>query len=350
MIDEQYIIAPLNEIEQLIFMKDTLIKRKKMLSVFGIVLTIVLIIYWHHSVINPSTDDAYVQANIVNLAPQVSGFVSQVLVQNHQAVKTGDLLFTIDPAPFVIALQKAQAQLELAKEKIAANQDAVATATAVLAQRQAELTNATLDSNRALKLAKQGVLSRQAADDAKARIITAQAAFDAAAAELKQAQDLYGKAGDANATLKEAQAAVASAQLNLGYTKIYAQANGKIENLSLRAGAVVTANTAVFALIDDTQWWVDANYNETDMRRIRPGQKATVEIDMYPGEDFSGVVESISSGSGASFSLLPPENATGNWVKVTQRFPVRVHLYPSNAHTPFRVGASANVTIHTSTL
>lgn len=330
-------------------MKAALLKRKKILILLSVLLFITLIIYWRHTVLNPSTDDAYVQANIVNVAPQVSGFVSAVLVQNHQAVKAGDLLFTIDSAPFIIALQQAQAQLELAKEKIAANQDAVVTATAVLAQRQAELTNAKLDSNRALKLAKEGVLPRQTADDARAKIITAQAAFDAAAAELKQAQDLYGKAGNDNATLKDAEAAVASAQLNVGYTKIYAQANGKIENLSLRTGAVVTANTAVFSLIDDTQWWVDANYNETDMRRIRPGQKASVEIDMYPGEDFSGVVESISAGSGASFSLLPPENATGNWVKVTQRFPVRVHLYPSNAHTPFRVGASANVTINTST-
>lgn len=326
----------------------TLMQHKKMIGLLGILLLIFIMVYWRYAVTHPSTDDAYVQANIVNISPQVSGVVHEILVQNHQAVKTGDLLFTIDPAPFMIALQQRQAEYALAKQKMAADQDAVTTATAVLAQRQAELVNAKLDSNRAIKLAKQGVLSRQAADDAKARIITAQAVFDAASAQLKQAQDIFGQAGQDNATLKQAEAAVDLAQLNLTYTKIYAPANGKVENLSLRSGAVVNANTAVFAVIDDTEWWVDANYNETDMRRIRVGQKAEVEMDMYPGKQFTAVVESISAGSGASFSLLPPENATGNWVKVTQRFPVRVRLYTPHDHTPFRVGASATVTINTS--
>jgi len=326
----------------------TLVKHKKIIGLLGIALFIFIVIYWRYEVIHPSTDDAYVQANIVNIAPQVSGFVQGVFVQNHQAVKTGDLLLTIDPAPFTIALQQAQAEYALAKQKMAADQDAVDTANAVLMQRQAELVNAKLNSNRAIKLAQQGVLSRQAADDAKARIITAQATFDAASAQLKQAQDILGQAGQDNATLKQAEAAVELAKLNLTYTKIVAPANGKVENLSLRKGSVVTANTAVFAVIDDSQWWVDANYNENDLHRIRVGQKAHVVIDMYSGKDFPGVVESISTGSGASFSLLPPENATGNWVKVTQRFSVRVRLYPASIHTPFRVGASATVTINTS--
>jgi membrane fusion protein (multidrug efflux system) len=329
-------------------MKETLIKRKKTIFTVGLALLLFLTGYWRYSILYPSTDNAYVQANIVNVAPQISGRVDQVFVKNNQAVKAGNLLFTIDTRPFVIAEQQAQAQLEISQQQIAANQDAIATAEAVLLQRQAEFTNANIDSARAIKLAKKGVLPRQAADDATAKIATSLAALNAAKAQLQQAQDTYGKAGDQNALLKQAKATLAHAQLNVTYTKIYASADGKVENLTLRAGDVVNANTPIFALVDDAQWWVDANYNETDMRRIHVNQPAKIELDMYPNKKFKGIVESISVGSGVTFSLLPPENATGNWVKITQRFPVRIRfLSNDDVKNPLRVGASATVTINT---
>jgi membrane fusion protein (multidrug efflux system) len=131
-------------------------------------------------------------------------------------------------------------------------------------------------------------------------------------------------------------------------THVTAPANGWVSNATLRPGTVVQAGTPAFAVIEDGQWWVDANFKETDLARIKPGQKATIRLDMYPGTTLDGVVESISAGSGATFSVLPPENATGNWVKVTQRFPVRIKITSSPApDKPLRMGASATVTIDT---
>lgn len=329
-------------------MKATLVKRKKIIVVIGTLVFLSLFTYWRYSVLYPSTDNAYVQANIVNIAPQVSGRINSVLVKDHQNVKTGDLLLTIDPTPFNIALQQAEAQLDLAKQQTASNQDNIVTETALLAERQAELTNAKANSARAIKLAKQGVLPKQANDDAQAKLATAVAAVNAAQAQLQQAQDTYGKSGNQNALIKKAEAALAEAQLNLSYTKVFAPAQGRVENFTLRMGDIVNQNTPVFALVDDTQWWVNANYNETDMARIRINQPATLEIDMYPGKKFKGIVESMSSGSGTTFSLLPPENATGNWVKVTQRFPIRIRFLSVDPKNPLRVGASASVTIDTS--
>jgi len=131
-------------------------------------------------------------------------------------------------------------------------------------------------------------------------------------------------------------------------THVTAPGAGWVTNVNLRPGSVVQAGTPAFAVIEDSNWWVDANFKETDLGRIKPGQKATISLDMYPGMTLDGVVESISAGSGATFSVLPPENATGNWVKVTQRFPVRVRITSTpDPDNPLRLGASATVTIDT---
>ena len=130
-------------------------------------------------------------------------------------------------------------------------------------------------------------------------------------------------------------------------THVTAPSDGILSNVTLRPGATVQAGPPLFAIIEANRWWVDANFKETDLARIKVGQPATVYLDMYPGATFDGVVESISAGSGATFSVLPPENATGNWVKVTQRFPVRITITNPPADKPLRVGASASVTIDT---
>lgn len=322
------------------------VKQKKLFTVSLIILIPIIAIYWWYSIYFPATDDAYVQANIINVAPQVDGIISTINIENHQHVKAGQLLFIIDPAPFQIKLQEAQASLEITKQEIASDIDAVNSANAVVAERQAAYENAVQDSTRAIKLSKKGVLSKQAADDAIANIKTTLAQLNTAKAQLQQAKDTLGKLGDENAQLKKAEADVAQAQLNLQYTKVYAAAEGNIENLTLRKGDVVRINAPIFAIVDETQWWVDANYYETDLKRILPGQKATIKMDMY-SKEFTGIVESVSRASGASFSLLPPENATGNWVKVTQRFPVRIRLTSINPQMPPRIGASAEVTINT---
>jgi membrane fusion protein (multidrug efflux system) len=244
--------------------------------------------YWRYLEIYPSTDDAYVQGHIINIAPQIAGKINQVAVVNNQVVKQGQSLFSIDPEPYQLAVNKAQAQLDLDQK----------------------------NAERYITLANEGRASKLEGDEARAK-------------------------------LEVSKATLAEAKLNLQYTQVTASRDGIITNLSLREGNVVAAGIPLFALIEAGNWWVDANYKETQLKRIYPGQSAKVELDMYPGLIFRGVVESVSGGSGAAFSLLPPENATGNWVKVTQRFAVKVKLLEQDPQHPFRIGASSTVTINT---
>lgn len=145
-----------------------------------------------------------------------------------------------------------------------------------------------------------------------------------------------------------AKTALAKAELDLSYTRVVAPKNGKIANLTLRQGSMVEAGAPLFALVETDEWWVKANFKETELARIHRGQPASIELDMYPGHSFHGEVQSINPASGTAFSLLPPENATGNWVKVTQRFPVKVMIKNPDAAHPLRVGASSQVVIDTS--
>jgi len=249
-----------------------------------------------------STDDSYINANVVQIAPRVTGQVTRLYVTNNQFVQQGQLLFEIDPVPFVTNLNKATAQLKID---------------------EANLQNAQITAKRTLALVKTNALAKQAGDDAVAKLQSAQAAIE------------YDKANIERATL------------DLQYTRITAPVNGWITNMSLRVGDIVEINQPLFALIDNAEFWVDANYKETQLEHVKPGQRATIEVDMYPHHPFKGVVESISGGSGTAFSLLPPQNATGNWVKVTQRVPVRVHINNIDPHYPLRIGTTATVTIDT---
>ncbi len=271
--------------------QSTSTKKKLKLICTGIIviaLSIAGFIYWRYLEIYPSTDNAYIQGNIINIAPQVAGKIKQLTVKNNQQVKQGQLLFAIDPEPYQIALNKARAQLELDQK----------------------------NADRMITLAVEGRASKAEGDEAKAK-------------------------------LEVSKSTLAEAELNLNYTQITAPADGILTNLNVREGDVVAAGTPLFALVETSHWWVDANYKETQLHRIRTGQPAEIKLDMYPGLVFHGIVESISSGSGAAFSLLPPENATGNWVKVTQRFTVKVKLLEQDPTHPFRIGASSSVTVNT---
>lgn len=158
-----------------------------------------------------------------------------------------------------------------------------------------------------------------------------------------------GGQGSDNAGVKAAESAVEQARINLAFAEVRAPAAGWIANLSLRKGQAVSPYVPLFSLVEDKGWWIDANFKETDLARIRPSQKASVQIDMYPGVTLEGSVRSLGAGSGAVFSLLPPQNAAGNWVKVTQRFPVRISLdqLPTDPAIQMRVGASVTVTVDT---
>lgn len=303
--------------------------------------------YWRHQQRYPNTDDAYIQAHVINIATQVSGKVEQVLVQNQEHVNKDQLLFTINSTPFKIALKKAQADLQNTQQAVAAEASAVKAAEATLRQREAQLIDAQKNYNRIMSLVKQGFYARSGGDNVTRELTVAKQAVAAAKDQLAQARAKLGATDNSNAQIQAAQAAIAQAQLNLQYTQVHSPAAGQLAQLKLQPGQTVTAYESLFSLVEDKAWWAMANMKETDMSRIRVGQKARIEVDMYASHVFHGVVRSISPGSGVSFALLPAENATGNWVKVTQRFPVRVEITDLNAQYPLRIGASCTVTIDT---
>jgi len=144
----------------------------------------------------------------------------------------------------------------------------------------------------------------------------------------------------------KAQAAIAQARLDLEHTRVTAAQDGQISNLSLTAGSLVSVGMPLFALIAQDSFHIDANFKETELAGIHPGQEVDIQIDMYSGQPFKGTVESLSGGTGTAFSLLPPQNATGNWVKIAQRVPVRIKFAPTDAEHPLRIGATATVSVH----
>jgi membrane fusion protein (multidrug efflux system) len=301
--------------------------------------------YWRHSVLYASTDNAYVGAHTVEVAAQVSGPVLRVYVRNNQRVGAGAALFDIDPAPYRLAVARAQTQLQLAQQSVEQQIAALAAAKAQLAQREAELVNARSTYARELRLLSQRFVSPQAAENARTQVQTAQAAVAAARASVEQARSALGDTGPNNASVKAAQVAVNQALLDLERTRLVSPDQGKVANLTLRPGDTVEPGVPLFAIIASEEYWVDANFKETEIEGIHPGQAATVELDMYPDHTFHGVVESISGGSGTAFSLLPAQNATGNWVKVTQRVPVRVRLVDPDPRYPLRIGTSGSVEV-----
>jgi membrane fusion protein (multidrug efflux system) len=292
-----------------------------------------------------TTENAYVNANRIDIAAQVSGPIDDIHVRDQQQVQKGDLLVEIDPRPYQIAVDSAQAQLELAYQTTSQESAAVAAARAQVVQRQAQLRNAQSNERRVRDLIERKLISQQSAEAMITDAETAQAAVHAADANLQQALSALGEAGKRNATVRAAIARLDGAKLDLEYTRIFAPASGRIANFGLRPGSSVQTGIVLFAIISDDEYWVDANFKETELEQVRAGQRATIRVDMYRGHEFHGEVESLSAGSGTAFSLLPAQNATGNWVKVTQRVPVRVRVVDSDPKYPLRIGTTATVRI-----
>ena len=303
--------------------------------------------YWRHSELYPTTENAYTGSNIVRVASEVSGPVIHVYVRTDDTVKTNDPLFDIDPTLYDAALRNARAQFDSAASAAGTAGESLKTAAATL-----ETTRAALgDAIKAYRDAKDAQAPEQPPSD---QLNNAESAWQDALKDYKDAESAFATEQDKplTVTTPTVQLRAAAAQLTKAThdrvkTHATAPADGLLSNVTLRPGATVQAGAPLFAIIEANRWWVDANFKETDLARIKVGQPATVRLDMYPGVNFDGTVESISSGSGASFSVLPPENASGNWVKVTQRFPVRISVADPPADKPLRVGASATVMIDT---
>jgi membrane fusion protein (multidrug efflux system) len=304
--------------------------------------------YWHYAEIYPSTDNAYTGADVVRVASQVSGPVVRVYVQDDNKVASGDPLFDIDPTLYDAALRNARAQFDAAASAAGTAADALKFAASKLEEKRAALEDAIAAYRKAKDAQKEGWLASSDITTALKGWHDAWAAFDAAEADFTKAQDDKLTVTTPTVQLRAASAQLDKATHDRVQTHVTAPAAGWVSNVSLRPGTIVQAGTPAFAIIEDGRWWVDANFKETDLGRVKVGQKATIRLDMYPGLKLDGVVESISAGSGATFSVLPPENATGNWVKVTQRFPVRIRITSApDPDKPLRSGSSAAVTIDT---
>jgi membrane fusion protein (multidrug efflux system) len=253
----------------------------------------------------------------------------------------------LDARPFTAALDRAVSNQQLVQQQIEVQKADVAATEAKVREAQAHLDAAGAERDRIAKLAQRGDAPTLDEIQAEDRYQAARATLAEAQAELAVARQTLGPPAVQQARVEQAAAAVTLARLELDWTVIKAPAAGWVTRVALRPGDVVQSADPLFVLVEAGDWWVQANYRETRLGGVRPGMPAEVRIDSYPGRTFSGQVESIGPASAAAFSLLPPQNTTGNWVKVTQRIPVRIRLQPMEPDMPYRLGASAGVTVIT---
>jgi len=299
-----------------------------------------------------TTDNAYVGADKAMITPYVSGPIYAIHVVEGQHVKVGDPLFDIDPAPFQSAVALARGRLDAAKVAFAnlktqygSNIDQIQ-----MGQRAVDLRQADYDRKHTLAMSKSGTLADE--DTAAAALVQAKQILEF----VKMTQDTVKVklGGGPDTTIEtfpeymEAQAQLADAERNLGYTHVTAPIAGVATQVSnIERGRVAPAGQPVFAVVADSDLWVDANPKESDLTFVKPGQAATVTIDTFPSKEWKGTICSIAPGTGAQFSILPPQNASGNWVKVVQRIPLRFCFDPNESTEGLRAGMSADLSIDT---
>ncbi|EIZ1172343.1 HlyD family secretion protein [Vibrio vulnificus] len=300
---------------------------------------------WQYSDSHPSTEDAYVRAKILSVAPQVQGQVVTVEAKDFQAVNKGDLLLKIDARPYLLAVKQAKAAYQLAVQQHDVADKQVTEAVAGLDAARSNLTEAQLEYKRIDSLVARKMASAQDLDSAKNKLANAQASLEQARASIEKAIANRGEEGAEAAVVQQAAAQLAQAELNLSYTDITSPVDGIAGEINTHVGSVVSVGQTLFPVIIKDSYWVRANFKETDLTHIKPGMEAEVVIDMYPDRVWKATVEELSPASGTSFSLMPPENATGNWVKIKQRFPVRLALNVPKDAPQLRVGASTEVTV-----
>ena len=315
--------------------------------------------YWAVGRFQVSTDDAYLQADSSVISPKVSGYVREVLVADNEPVKAGQPLAIIDPRDYDVALRQAKAavespkaDIENAQAQMKAQKAIIAQAKATVAVDEANLTFAQQDNDRYVSLSRTGSGSLQNAQQAVSKLGIAQATLEHDKAAVVAAEEQIGvlqaTLSKAQATLDTSKAQAKQAELNQSYTTIVSPINGVVGNRTLRVGQYVQAGTSMMAVVPLSSIYVVANYKETQLTDVRPGQPVEIEVDTFSGKKLKGKVDSIAPASGQQFALLPPDNATGNFTKVVQRVPVRMTLLPTpGLEGLLRPGMSVIPTINT---
>ncbi|MDA8092276.1 MAG: HlyD family secretion protein [Nitrospiraceae bacterium] len=334
--------------------------------IFGIIAAIGIFIYVQYKKTHISTDDAFIDGDVHTVAPKIYGTVKSIYVSDNQFVSKGTLLVLLDPVDYRTKTEEAQsgsaaqqgrvmeqdAKILAARRQLNELNAGIASARAMAALEEAKLKQSGKDAVRARNLYKEEAISKQ-------RYEQSTTDYDVAAARLRSANESLKKAKAAYATqkavldelrsalkyqksvAKQSVAALALARLNEGYTMIYAPVDGYVTKKSVEVGNQVQPGQPLLAVVPLSGIWVTANYKETQIRRMRPGQNVDIEVDTYPGLTFHGKVNSIMAGTGSVFSLFPPENATGNYVKVVQRIPVKITINPGgDPHHLLRLGLS----------
>lgn len=284
-----------------------------------------------------STDNAYIRGDVTSLAPKVAGYVTAVEVADNQAVRTGDVLFRIDDRDYRARLAQAVANLEAARARLGNVEAETGLQQAVIRQAEAqrrssvaELSLAKKSSDRRRELVRTGAVSQALVDEAEAARSHAEAGLSAAGAMLEAQRQriavLATQREAAVAAVAQARAARNLAQIDLDSTVVRAPVDGVVGNRQVRVGRLVAAGAAVLDIVPVDDVWIVANFKETQLEHIRPGLPVRITVDGYPDEAFEGIVDSFAPGSGSAFSLLPVDNATGNFVRVVQRVPVKIRF------------------------
>jgi len=345
------------------------------LIVLGALVTGALV--WHINYQHPRTNDAMVRANIVGIAPEVSGRIVELHVEDNQYVKQGDLLYVIDPRPYQAKLAQAKAELLVAEKEVDSRRASSGSAELAIERLEHQRAAAEAEVSRIeaedeylhsyeerleplaekqyvtadqLKQAKSKyAASRAELADAHAKELSARSAIDEAKSDSRRAVSLIAQVGNVNARIEAAKAVVAAAELDVEYCSVRAPFDAYVTNLNTREGEYAKTGTQMFALVDDRHWYAIANFKETYLQSIRPGQEADVFLIGYPGKRYRGVVTGIGWANYPDNikqqGVLPEVQRTLNWVILASRFPVRIEIHERDPEHPLRMGMTAFVTV-----
>ncbi|WP_144097150.1 HlyD family secretion protein [Croceicoccus sediminis] len=325
---------------------------RKALLMLGVPLLIVAggLYYWFGHPGEVATDNAYLKLDIVSVASEVPGQITKVHVRENQLVKKGDVLFEIDPSQYENAVSQADAQIAAAQARITALDADVHATAADLAGARDDLALAQANYRREKELMYRGFNTRARMDAATHAVASARDRLTALQADVAKAKAQLATGAQVpgvNPEVAAGRAALEQARLNLQRTVVRAPVDGRVTQVSrLQVGQAAMTGLPMLSIVQEAGARVEANFKETDLANMRPGQKARISIDAYPNLELAGHVDSIGAGTGSEFSVLPAQNATGNWVKITQRVPVRIAIDEASSR-PLISGLSTEVTVYT---